>query len=268
MQTLKPAQPRLLTVVLHYGTAALTRQVVEALLPGSAPHRIMVLDNAAPEAFIWTGPNAGTDAVARADKVPKTAPEIVRLPRNIYWGGALDYALALARRENYSHLWFCNNDIRFTSPAPHIPRALARLHYAQKVLGRPVGIWAPAVHHNPYHAQMQHRDTAECSRVAYMDGIAPLLNIACVEAVGGLDAAENLRGYGLDIWLSLRAQAAGWPLIVDHSLTLKHDYHRSAKQLEGFLQQAAADEDKYLSSRLGQDWRALIRGKQEPLQIF
>lgn len=261
MKPASPAPPRLLTVVLHYGAAALTGQVVEALLPGAAQQHILVIDNAAPEAFSLTG-SAG------ANVVPSTALEILRLPQNLYWGGALDYALTLARCENYSHLWFCNNDIRFTSPAPHIPRALARLHYAQKVLGQAVGVWAPAVHHNPYHPQMQKLDTAECSRVAYVDGIAPLLNLDCVEAIGGLDAGENPRGYGLDIWLSLRAHQAGWPVIVDHSLTLKHDYHSSAKDIEGFLAQAALDEDQYLTARLGQDWRALIREQQDPVQVF
>lgn len=237
---------RLLTVVLHYGSAVMTRSVVDALSQGAAPHTLLVLDNAAPEAY------AGA----------------VRLPSNIFWGGALDTALTMAREGRYTHVWFCNNDIRFVSPVPHIPRVLGRLTYAHKVLGQPVGLWAPAVSRNPYHPHMVRDAGAECSTVSYVDGIAPVITLACVDALGGLDAADNLRGYGLDVWLSLRAHQAGWPVVVDHHVCIKHDYHTTAHSVDGFMGQAAADEHAYMSARLGDNWRAVVNSFQEVLKRY
>lgn len=240
------AVPRVLTVVLHYGSASMTRQLVQALEQGAGPNPVLVVDNAAPEVYDGA----------------------LRLPQNVFWGGALEHALHLARQDDFSHVWFCNNDIRFTSPAPYIPRALGRLAYAQKILGRPVGLWAPAVHRNPYHPQMVQRENVEFSTVAYADGIAPLLSLECVQAIGGLDCADNLRGYGLDLWLSFRAHQAGWPVVLDHHICLKHDYHSTAKAVDGFLAQAAADEQAYLSARLGQQWRECIKAMQHCVQDY
>lgn len=244
--------PRMLSVVLHYGSAAMTRTVVEALRAGGAAKHdgdVVVLDNAAPEAY------AGA----------------VRLGHNIFWGGALEQALTMARSGMYTHLWFCNNDIRFLQPAPPnpiVPRVLGRLMYAQKVLGRPVGIWAPAVSRNPYHSQMVRQDGAEFCTVPYVDGIAPVLNVACVDAIGGLDGADNPRGYGLDVWLSMRAHDAGWPVVVDHQICVRHDYHSTALTVDGFMNHAAADEHAYMSARLGSDWRAVVRAKQHVLHKY
>lgn len=239
--------PRMLTVVLHYGSVAMTRTVVEALQGGGAGSQsadeVLVLDNAAPEAY------AGA----------------LRLPHNVFWGGALDHALHMAQRGSYTHLWFCNNDIRFLQPAPPapiVPRVLGRLVYAHKVLGQPVGIWAPAVSRNPYHPQMVRQEGKEFCTVAYVDGIAPVLNVACVRAIGGLDGTDNLRGYGLDLWLALRAHAAGWPVVVDQQVCVRHDYHSTAQAVDGFMAQAAADEQAYMCARLGPEWRAVVRAKQ------
>lgn len=243
---LPTSAPRLLTIVLHYGSAAMTRRLVQDLEQGAGPHQLLVLDNAAPEAYEGA----------------------LRLPQNIFWGGALEQALNLAHEGHFSHVWFCNNDIRFMSPAPHIPRAVGRLQYAQKILGRPVGLWAPAVQRNPYHPQMVRKEQVEFSTVAYIDGIAPLLSLECMQAIGGLDAADNLRGYGLDLWLSLRAHRAGWPVVLDHSVCLKHDYHTTARSVDGFLEQAAADEHAYLSARLGENWREYSKTLQACLKHY
>lgn len=250
--------PRILTVVLHYGSAAMTRTVVEALRAGLGPQAdsssgttldgdIVVLDNAAPDAY------AGA----------------LRLPQNVFWGGALEQALHMARSGNYTHLWFCNNDIRFLSLArPLIPFVQGRLIYAHKVLGRPVGIWAPAVRRNPYHAQMVQQDRGEFCTVHYVDGIAPLLRLECIDAIGGLDAADNPRGYGLDVWLSMRAHEAGWPVVVDQKLCLRHDYHSTARAVDGFMAQAAADEQRFMCARLGPDWRTVVRARQDIVQNY
>lgn len=234
---------KILAVVLHYGDPGLTRRVHDALLAGDSGHEVLVLDNAAPQ------PYAGA----------------VRLPENVFWGGALAWALDEARARTARYLWFCNNDIDFLAPPsssmPLLTRVAGRLARMEKVLGRAVGLWAPAVTSSPYHPQMRHASGLQYRLVSCMDGIAPLMSLDCVEAVGGPDVDGNARGYGLDLWLSLRAYEAGWPVIVDQQVVVRHHYHTTASAVDGFLEQAAQDEDIYMCARLGAQWRKTLRHK-------
>jgi GT2 family glycosyltransferase len=221
----------MLTVVLHYGDPALTGRVVQSLSRNG--DKVRVLDNAAPV------PYEETDW---------------RLPRNVFWAGGLEAALAGAREQGEAYLWFCNNDIRFAAELPYIALVRARTERLVKRWGR-LGLYAPCVRRNPYHAQMVRRPGVAYSRVAYIDGIAPVVSLDCVDAVGGLDIGGNARGYGVDVWLSVRASSMGWPVVVDHGLEVRHDYHTTAARIPGFLDEAAADEHRYLSARMGPAWR-------------
>lgn len=253
--------PRIMVCILHYGDPALTRRLHRQLLladPDWAVH-IRVLDNAAPQSY--HGAYMEDEIVAPG--VDRNLAETWRrLPENIYWTGALQFALDQARRDGYSHLWFFNNDVVFTSAPPYLARAAERLQRLESICG-PVGVYAPAVERNPYHAQMVRNPAAQWRRVTYVDGIAPLLSLAAVEAVGGLDAGGNIYGYGLDIWLSLRMAEAGWPVLVDHQVTLKHHYHATARRLEGFLAAAAAAENAFLTERLGVGYKERIKALQQ-----
>jgi GT2 family glycosyltransferase len=182
-----------------------------------------------------------------------------RLPDNLFWAGGFAAALDWAREDGATHLWFCNNDIRFISRPPHVARLIARMRRLAGKLGRMPGLYAPAVSRNPYHPQMVLRDQAAFSRVCCVDGIAPVVAMECVEALGGLDAADNPHGYGVDVWLSLRAHQAGWPVVVDHGLILRHEYHTTARSVPGFMSEAARREDRYLAARLGPDWRERLK---------
>lgn len=230
----------LLAVVLHYGDPALTRAVEKALRQEAPEDAVLVLDNAAPQPY----------------------PGALRLPANVFWGGALEMALELARRRGATYLWFCNNDIRFVSPPPYLLRAAGRLARLEQVLGQPVGVWAPAVTGNPYHPQMVQARGLQYRSVTYVDGIAPVLRLECVDAVGGLDIDANPQGYGLDVWLSLRAYQAGWPVIVDQQVIVRHRYHTTARAVDGFLERAAVAENAYMSARLGPDWRIHLQQLQ------
>ena len=232
---------RLFVVVLHYGDPALTRRVASELeSQGTLVH---VLDNAAPLNY------EGNEMIRR-------------LPENLFWAGGFAAALNWAREDGATHLWFCNNDIGFVSKPPHAPRLIARLRRMSAKLGRKPGLYAPSVIRNPYHPQMVWRDNAAFSVVCCVDGIAPVVDLECVEALGGLDAADNPRGYGVDVWLSLRAHQAGWPVVVDHGILLRHDYHTTARSVPGFMSEAARSEDKYLAARLGPDWRERLKTLQ------
>ena len=232
--------PRLLAVVLHYGDTAMTRAVYEALACKAAPHEALVLDNAAPQPY----------------------PGALRLPENVFWGGALAYSLNLARERGADYLWFCNNDITFLQPhtgAALLPFVAGRLARIGKQCGKLVGVWAPALTSSPYHPQMRHAQGVDYRRTAYVDGVAFALNLACVDAIGGPDVGENPRGYGVDVWLSLRAHAAGWPVVADQQVVIRHRHHSTAKQIDGFMDAAARDEDAYMTARLGRDWRASVQ---------
>ena len=231
---------RPLVVLLHYGDPAVTRRLADQLAGSDPDLPALVLDNAAPDPF----PGAWR-----------------RLPENLFWAGALDYAADAARDMGRTHLWFCNNDILFTSRPPHLTRALGRLAKLESVLGR-VGLYSPAFVGSPYHPQMVARPGGQYRRVGVMDGVAPLVALDCLEAVGGLDIGDNPYGYGVDVWLSLRAHDAGWALVVDHQVVVRHRHHTAARALPGFLDAAARAEDAYMASRLGPDWRARVASRQ------
>ncbi len=223
------------TVILHYGDPALTMRL-HAQLTAEKAEGVFVLDNAAPQAY----PGAWQ-----------------RTEKNLYWAGALEYSLAAFAAAGYSHVWFLNNDILFDGKAPHIARALGRLARMERTFG-PVGVYAPSVPANPYHPQMVRQEDQQCRLVEYVDGIAPLINLACWRALGGVDIGNNPFGYGVDVWFSLCAHRAGWPVVVDHHVVVRHRYHSTARQISGFMEQAARAESCYLSARLGPDYREQI----------
>jgi GT2 family glycosyltransferase len=230
---------RAAVVILHYGQARLTRRLYDQLLPESRALDVpvLVLDNAAPEPFegAWR-----------------------RLPDNRYWAGAFDYVVGAMRDMGRSHLWFCNNDVVFTARPPLLGWALARLARIEAAVGR-VGLYSPAFAASPYHPQMVAKPGGDYRLARVLDGVAPLVSLDCLEALGGLDAADNPRGYGVDVWLAVRAYEAGWKLVVDHRLTLRHRHHTAAKAVPGFMEAAARAEDAYLTARLGPDYRERIR---------
>ncbi|TVR01909.1 MAG: hypothetical protein EA399_01145 [Desulfovibrionales bacterium] len=229
-------------VILHYGRPEVTRRLHRQLLdsdPGWG-ERVMVLDNHSPEPYqqAWR-----------------------RLEANLFWAGALEYVLGLALENGWSHVWFLNNDAFFISRPPFLERAWQRFQCIEQRIG-PVGIYSPTFEHHPYHPQMV-ADTARAYRhVAVVDGVAPLISLQCWQALGGLDCAENLFGYGVDVWFSLRAFRAGWPVVVDHQIRMRHVYHSAARDTPGFLETAARLEQKYLSARLGSDHARVLRKAQ------
>lgn len=226
-----------LIVILHYGAPETTQRLFDQLRRSDPGLDALVLDNGAPEAF------------AQAWK---------RLPRNSYWAGALAQAAVLARGLGRTHLWFLNNDILFTSHPPHLARALARLSKLTDLVGK-VGLYSPAFAASPYHPQMVAAPGNQYRLVRVMDGVAPLVSLDCLDEVGGLDAEGNPFGYGVDVWLSSRAFEAGWKLVVDQQVVVRHSHHTTAKRVPGFLDEAARAEDAYLRQRLGPDWRERIR---------
>jgi hypothetical protein len=225
-------------VILHYGDPDTTSRLHDQLRQSDPNLRasLFVLDNAAPLPY----PDAWR-----------------RLEQNIFWAGALDYAARAARNMGYSHLWFLNNDIAFMSRPPHLARAIGRLTRLEATLGR-IGIYSPAFSSSPYHPQMVEYPGGQYREVSVMDGVAPLINLGCLEALGGLDFEGNPFGYGVDIVLSSRIHAAGWKLVVDHQVVVRHRHHTAARDVPGFMDAAAGAEADYLTKRLGRDYKERI----------
>ncbi|EFL51360.1 conserved hypothetical protein [Solidesulfovibrio fructosivorans JJ]] len=237
---------RPLVVILHYGNPAVTKRLADQLAQSDPDPELaaLVLDNAAPEPY----PDAWK-----------------RLPENIYWAGALAKAAGLARDMGKTHLWFCNNDILFTSRPPHLSRALGRLARLEATVGR-VGLYSPAFAASPYHPQMVASPGFQYRLARVMDGVAPLVALDCLDAIGGLDVDDNPYGYGVDVWLSARARQAGWELVVDQAVTVRHRHHTAARAVDGFLETAARAEEAYLRKRLGPDWRERVKSWQADFQ--
>ena len=238
---------RLALCILHYGKASLTESLhrhfleAEPVLAGD----MLVLDNASPEPY----PNAWQ-----------------RLPENLYWAGALAWSLDALGAAGYTHVWFCNNDAFPVSAPPYLKRVVARWQALEKTgaaTGSKVGILSPSFTANPYHSQMVQRSGGLCRRANYVDGIAPVISLECVAALGGLDYTGNSYGYGVDVWLSLQAARAGWGVWVDDNLVLRHRYHTAAREKTGFFAQAAEAEQAYMTARLGPGWRDTLKDLQQ-----
>lgn len=240
---------RVLAVILHYGNPNLSRELARTLRQADTKREgdIRILDNAAP------------------NPVPEAWH---REPQNCFWAGALQVCLNLAHTEGFTHLWFLNNDVRFLRP-PALRSIEARLNHLQSLLGRAVGLWSPSITVNPYHPQMlpvpPHAPPQgalpifpQVRQVRLVDGVAPLLNITAVQDAGGLDAHDNPQGYGVDMWLSYRMVARGWPVLVDQTVTLRHKAHTTARTVDGFLREAALCEHNFCSARLGAGWREYL----------
>ncbi|WP_462325247.1 glycosyltransferase family 2 protein [Desulfoplanes sp.] len=216
-------------------TARLHEQLVSS--DPSYANDIAVLDNNAPQPY---------------EKAQK------RLSDNRFWAGALDYCVKDYASRGYTHLWFLNNDIFFVSSPPVVHRCWARMQYLEKQ-GARVGVYSPSFTANPYHPHMVTSSRGGFSEVAYVDGIAPLIRLDCIRDIGGLDVGDNDIGYGVDVWMSLRASRKGWSVVVDHEVVARHRYHATSRSFDGFMERAAALENDYMLSRLGDDYRLKLR---------
>jgi len=227
----------LAVVILHYGKPELTARLEGQLASEKgAGVPVLVLDNAAPE------PYAGAWH---------------RLEENRFWAGAFAWAMERLAGEGYKRVWFLNNDLYFVSRPPILAAALGRLARMERTLGR-VGVYAPAVTASPYHPQMQQRPGVQFSRVALVDGIAPLVHLDAWRDAGGLDCAGNPYGYGVDLAFSVAVDRAGWALAVDHQVCVRHVYHSTARTVDGFMDKAARAEAAYLAERFGPGWREAL----------
>jgi GT2 family glycosyltransferase len=238
----------LFTLILHYGPVERTRRLHEQLLAADPAQRekILVFDNASPEPYdgAW-----------------------MRAERNLYWAGAFEHVMGILAGQGASHVWFLNNDALFVSKPPLIDRVRQRLARAERLAG-PVGVYSPAVTANPYHPQMVERAGGQFRRVRYVDGIAPLVAVDFWRLAGGIDYDGNPFGYGVDVWFSSRAEELGFACVVDHQVVIRHSYHSTAREMDGFLARAAEAERAYLTARLGAGFKQTLARLAEDFSEF
>ena len=238
----------LFTLILHYGSVERTRRLHEQLLAADPAQRgkILVFDNASPEPYdgAW-----------------------LRAEQNLYWAGAFEHVMRILAGQGASHVWFLNNDALFVSKPPLIDRVLQRFARAERLIG-PVGVYSPAVTANPYHPQMVELTGGQFRRVRYVDGIAPLVAVDFWRRAGGIDYDGNPFGYGVDVWFSSRAEELGFACVVDHQVVIRHSYHSTAREVEGFLTRAAEAERAYLAARLGAGFKQALARLAEDFSEF
>ena len=237
---------KLFTIILHYGPVERTASLHRQLLAADPGEDVLVFDNAAVEAY--------PGAWARAEK-------------NLYWAGAFERVMQSLAEQGASHVWFLNNDLRFVSRAPIIGRARVRLERAGRLMGR-VGVYSPTATSNPYHPQMVERPGGQFSLVRYVDGIAPLVSVDFWRRLGGIDFEGNPFGYGVDVWFSSRARDHGYSCVVDHQVVVRHAYHSTAREVDGFLVRAAEAESAYLADRLGSEYRRVVAQMASEVRDF
>lgn len=228
----------LFAVILHYGAVERTMRLHRQLLASDPGERdsVLVFDNCAAQPY----PQAW-----------------IRSDRNLYWAGAFESVVETLAARGATHVWFLNNDLEFMTRPPVIGRARERLARAERLLG-PVGVYSPAVTTNPYHPQMVELRGGQFRQTRYVDGIAPLVSLEFWRKAGGLDHEGNPYGYGVDVWFSSRSEEFGFSCVVDHQVVVRHRYHSTAREIDGFLEKAAAAEKAYLTRRLGHDYRAVM----------
>lgn len=243
---------RIATIILHYGNPKLTEKVYRALCEKTSQSDIV-------ESSIFVFDNASQVPYPNAWK---------RSSSNLYWAGALSYCFLLVKEMGFTHLWFLNNDITFIGNGSYLAKAYASIQRIERVTGKLVGIWSPSLMYNSYHPQMCNRKDFSYSQVKLIDGVAALYNLTCLDSIGGIDALDNLYGYGVDLWISIRSDRKGWLLVVDHSMVIRHIQHGSAKNIKGFIETAAFSEEVFFRKRLGIEWKQQIESMKEQYSSF
>jgi GT2 family glycosyltransferase len=153
---------------------------------------------------------------------------VIRPGRNLGWAGGSDLGFRIAFSEGYSHAMTLNNDTRIS---PGFVDALL-----DRRLPDNAGIIGPAIDHGfpaaesdekPHAAHYSPRQVYR--EVPAVEGTALALSRGCWQAIGGLDLYTFRRyGWGIDLDLALRAQDAGFSLIVTEMAYINHFGHKTA----------------------------------------
>ncbi len=193
---------------------------------------------------------------------------VIRPGRNLGWAGGSDLGFRLAFSEGYSHAMTLNNDTR-TSPG-----------FVDALLDRRLpdhaGIIGPTIDHGFPSAESDEKPRAAdysprqvYREVPAVEGTALALSRECWQAIGGLDLHTFRRyGWGIDLDLALRAQDAGFSVVVTEMAYINHFGHKTADANFGrrrYEHKANFEKVRGLRQLHGRNWRKRFpRGSWAP----
>ena len=200
---------------------------------------------------------------------PATGTErIVKPGRNLGWAGGSDLGFRIAFSEGYSHAMTLNNDTR-------ISRGFVDALVDPRLPGN-AGVLGPVIDHGfpsaesadkPHAADYLPREVYR--EVPAVEGTALALSRACWQTIGGLDLHTFRRyGWGIDLDLALRAQDAGFGVVVTEMAYINHFGHKTAVANFGrrrYEQRANLEKVRGLRQLHGGNWRKRFpRGSWAP----
>jgi GT2 family glycosyltransferase len=193
---------------------------------------------------------------------------IVKPGRNLGWAGGSDLGFRIAFSEGYSHAMTLNNDTR-------ISRGFVDALVDPRLPGN-AGVVGPVIDHGfpsaeseakPHAADYAPREVYR--QVPAVEGTALALSQACWQTIGGLDLHTFRRyGWGIDLDLALRAQDAGFGVVVTEMAYINHSGHQTAVANFGrrrYEQRANFEKVRGLRQLHGRNWRKRFpRGSWAP----
>lgn len=193
---------------------------------------------------------------------------IVRPGKNLGWAGGTDLGFRIGFSEGYSHVMTLNNDTR-------ISRGFVGALLDRR-LPNNTGVIGPAIDHGFPSAESDETPHAadyvpkqRYREVPAVEGTALALSRDCWRTIGGLNLHTFRRyGWGIDLDLALRAQEAGFGVVVTEMAYINHFGHKTADANFGRLRyehQANFEKVRGLRQLHGRNWRKRFpRGSWAP----
>lgn len=173
------------------------------------------------------------DNGSKPDLIPKYTQ--VRLPKNLYWGGALNEAFSLVLKDpQYDSLLFLNNDIEFN---PDI--FFRRLR--ESMFRYDLAIATPCISGKPQPwRQMQNWGSQEPRLVKWIDNQAPLIHRRVIEAIGQFPDALQI-GWGQELICYEVCRDHGWKIAVLDYVDMIHFGKQTVLQNQLFKERDEAE---------------------------
>lgn len=221
---------RVFAAIVNYDRADMTVDAVRSLRSHHPRLDIAVIDNGSPE----PGPTLLREHLSGDIR-------LVTLGANGGYAAACNMAIRIAEAEGYPFAWLLNNDLEFDAPIlDSLLNALAAddrnaavtpvtvtVDDPPTVLSAGVRLRLPLAQarHLLYGAPLSAVPSGVVP-VDALDGACMLVAMRAVRSVGGFD--EGFFMYWEDTEWALRARAAGWRIVVDRRVHVRHGLARSS----------------------------------------
>lgn len=192
----------------------------------------------------------------------------VKLPKNIFWGGALNVGFRMVlENPDYDSLLFLNNDIEFT---PDIFISTLR----RAMFDHDLAVVTPCIagKQQPWR-QMQNWGSSLPREVRWIDMQAPLIHRKLIEAIGQFPEALQI-GWGQELICYEVCRDRGWKIAVLDHLSMIHYGKQTLMQSKLYAMEnedqreepVPWEEFKAGALRSRDEWFAMNPLKYEPLE--